>query len=699
MSLLGTPIKISTRIFVSLGFVFALAAVLTMILVRDELQRQALSEAEDKAQIILNNEAALFDFFTHELRPRLLKFTEPFRPADYFDPTWMSATYALREVEQRFKSISSHPYLEKMATIGARNPANEADEYERNFIVKLNADPLLVKKTEVGMLDGQPYFILLRRGWDMDESCLMCHGDPQDAPVGMVKRYGSEAGFNRDIDKAHTAISVRVPLNEPYAEAEDFSIRLSGLFLSILASLFLVQHLLQKRLLFNPLQKIRAKALQIAASDRHLGERIDPPGGRELSELTEAFNIMSNGLKIRVSEREAAEEALQKAHSLLEKRVERRTSELSLAYEKLKLEIEEKNRVQEALIDERDFVESLINTAHAIILVLDSEGRIVRFNPYLEELSGYSLDEVRGKDWFDIFLLPSDRKRLRGVFLTPAKQVRGYVNRILTKDGHERQIEWHNESLSRLDGNRVGILSIGQDITERKKAEEALKLSEARLRALYSQLLTTQEEERREIAKEVHDSIGSPLAGLKIGLENVLIQTQKAPRKRTDSDSLRALADLAQHAMRECRRIMTDLRPTVLDDYGIVATIGWFCDRLQTVNPGISIENRILVTEKEVPESLRIVLFRIVQEAINNAVRHSWAATITVSLVRYDDSLELEVRDDGCGFDLKSVLGRKDPEGGIGISNMMERTELSGGTFRIESKQAEGTTVSARWAL
>ncbi len=691
--------KISTRIFFSLGFVFALAALLTMILVRDELQRQALSEAEDKAQIILNNQAALFDYLTQELRPRLFKLTEPFRPADYFDPTWMSATYALRVVDQRFKSISSHGYLEKMATVGARNPVNEADEYERNFIRELNGDPLLVKKTEVEILDGQPYFLFLRRGWDMDETCLMCHGDPRDAPVGLVKYYGSEAGFNRDIDKAHTAVSIRIPLNETYAEAENFSIRLSGLFLSILASLFLIQHLLQKRLLFNPLQKIRVKALQIAASDRHLGERIDPPGGRELSELTEAFNIMSEGLKIRVIEREAAEDALHKAHSLLEKRVERRTSELSLAYEKLKLEIEEKNRAEEALIHERDFVESVINTAHAIILVLDSEGRIVRFNPYLEELSGYRLDEVSGMDWFDTFLHPSDRKRLRKVFLMPTRPVRGYVNRILTKEGQERQIEWYNENLNGLDGNRVGILSIGQDITERKKAEEALKLSEARLRTLYSQQLTAQEEERREIAKEVHDSIGSPLAGLKIGLENVLMQTQKARMKRTDPDSLRALADLAQHAMRECRRIMTDLRPSVLDDYGIVATIGWFCDRLQTVNPGISIEKKILVTEKEVPESLRIVLFRIVQEALNNAVRHSWAENITVSLLRYNDSLELSVRDDGCGFDLKSVLGRKDPEGGIGISNMMERTELSGGIFRIESKPAEGATVFARWSF
>lgn len=696
MSLQRAPMKISTRIFISLGFVFALAALVTLILVRDELKQQAANEAEAKAQIILDNQFAVFDYFTHELRPSLLKFTEPFRPADYFDPAWMSASYALRIIDQRFRGIGSHGYFEKMCAVGARNPANEANEYERNFILDLNRDPRLMQKSEVGMLDGQPYFTVLRRGFEMEESCLLCHGNPKDAPAGLIMRYGDKAGFNRDVGKAHTAISVRIPLKATYAEAETFSIRLSGLFLSILASLFLIQHLLQKRLFFNPLKKIRDKALQIAASDRHLGEKIIPPRGRELSELTEAFNRMSDSLKIRVCERELAEDALQKAQALLEKRVERRTAELSLAYEKLKLEIEGKNRVEEDLIHERDFVESLVNTARAIILVLDSEGRIVRFNPYMEEISGYRLDDVQGKDWFDVFLHPSDQARLRGVFLNmiPTRQVRGYVNRILTRDGQERQIEWYNENLNRLDGDRIGILSIGQDITERKKAEEALKLSESRLRILYAQLLTAQEEERREIAKEVHDSIGSPLAGLKIGLENALMQVQK---KKTDPESLRALADLAQHAMRECRRIMTDLRPSVLDDYGIVATIGWFCDRLQTVNPGIKIEKQILVSEKEVPESLRIVLFRIVQEALNNAARHSGAGNITVSLLSYDDSLELRVRDDGCGFDLKSVTARKDTEGGIGISNMMERTELSGGSFRIETREGDGTSVFARW--
>ncbi|MFZ2447647.1 MAG: DUF3365 domain-containing protein [Syntrophobacteraceae bacterium] len=697
MSFLRLPVKASTRLFLSLGLLFALATLITLLAVRDELMKQAVVEAESKARIILTHEIAAHEYFSQELRPTLLEWSKPFRDEDYFEASWMSSSYALRRIGLRFNDLIPEDYYEKICTIDARNPGNEANDYERDFILELNRDPYLVKKSKVEMIDGQPYFVVVRRGLVMEESCLQCHGDPSKAPAGLIAQYGSERGFNRTLDKTVTAISVRVPLKETYAEAATFSIRLSGLFFTVLVFLFLIQHLLQRRLFLAPLQKIHDKALQIAASDLHLGERIAPPTGEELSELTEAFNRMSENLKVRVSEREAAEEALQKAQALLERRVEQRTAELSRAYEQLKLEIHEKNRVEEDLIHERDFVESLVNTAQAIILVLDNEGRTVRFNPYLEFISGYRLDDVRGKDWFDIFLAPGDSERIRGIFLPTdsTRRVRGYVYPIVTKEGKERQIEWYNEDLNRSDGTRIGILSIGQDITERKKAEEALKLSETRLRTLYSQLLKAQEEERRKISKEVHDSIGSPLAAVKIGLENACMQSEKG---RADPQSFRALVDLAQHAMRECRRIMTDLRPSVLDDYGIVATIGWFCDRFQMVNPDIRIEKRILVSERQVPESLRIVLFRVAQEALNNAARHSGASSITVSLER-DDKIELCIRDDGRGFDLKSVLARKSQDGGFGISNMEERTELSGGSFRIETGPGRGTAVFARWSF
>ncbi len=687
--------KISTRILMSFGAAFALAAVITVVAVRNELRRQAIVEAESKALIIMDHKMAVHNFVVAELRPKLLKWTEDFRPSSYFEPAWMSSTYAVRQVDDTFKALSPTKYYARHCAVDARDPDNEAGEYERGFLERLNLHPNLVTDSKVADLDGEPFFYILRRGLVMEAECLQCHGTPDRAPAGMVEMYGSERGFRREVGKTVSVISVRVPLKETYAEADSFSIRLSALFLTVLTGLFLVQHLLIKRLFLNPLRRIHGKALELAASDEHLGETIAPPPMLELAELTESFNRMSENLKIRVLEREGAEEALHLAQSMLEARVEARTGELSEAYEQLKAEIYEKSKVQEALIQQRDFVESLVNTAQTIILVLDNRGHIVRFNTYLEKLAGYTLEEVRGQDWFHIFLPLDHRSRVKQVFFRAfsGHQIKGYTAPVLTKSGEERQIEWYSARLKSEDSTTVGLLSIGQDITERKRAEEALRKSEMWLRSLYSQLLKAQEEERRRIAKEVHDSIGSPLAAIKMGLENAIMVSEKG---KVGLESLRALAELAQHSMRECRRIMTDLRPPVLDDYGIVATIKWLCDRFQIINPQIRIERRIDISEEDIPEPLRIVLFRIVQEALNNAARHSGAKIISVLLLKGKE-IQLCVHDDGCGFDMDSVLSRKAHEGGFGISNMKERTELSGGSFQLETDPEKGTTIYARW--
>jgi two-component system NtrC family sensor kinase len=154
---------------------------------------------------------------------------------------------------------------------------------------------------------------------------------------------------------------------------------------------------------------------------------------------------------------------------------------------KLEQEVTQRKRVEDDLRAERDFAEGLIETAQAIILVLDPEGRIVRFNPYLEEISGYRLEEVQGQDWFATFLPECDRDHIRAMFLKAVDdvQTRGNVNPIITKGGDKREIEWYDKTLKDDDGNVVGLLAIGQDITRRKWAEQALRDSEERYRSLF----------------------------------------------------------------------------------------------------------------------------------------------------------------------------------------------------------------------
>lgn len=146
------------------------------------------------------------------------------------------------------------------------------------------------------------------------------------------------------------------------------------------------------------------------------------------------------------------------ANENLEKRVNERTAEL---------------------IAEKDFAEGLIETARAIVLVLDTEGRIVRFNPYMEQLSGYRLEEVAGLDWFDTFLLKEEADWVHEIFDKAVTDVatKGVVNRILTRDGRERVIQWHDTTLKDAEKRIVGVLAIGHDITERVDIEERIRAS------------------------------------------------------------------------------------------------------------------------------------------------------------------------------------------------------------------------------
>ncbi len=146
-------------------------------------------------------------------------------------------------------------------------------------------------------------------------------------------------------------------------------------------------------------------------------------------------------------------------------------------------DITERKHMEAALRRERDFAESLIDTAQTIVLVLDKEGRILRFNPYMEEISGYQLMEVQGQDWFSTFLPEEDRDEIRQLFLRAVDdiQTRGNVNAIVTKDGRRRDIEWYDKTLKDVNGNLIGLLAVGQDVTERRHMQVDLHRYAARL--------------------------------------------------------------------------------------------------------------------------------------------------------------------------------------------------------------------------
>ncbi|MBU0492253.1 MAG: DUF3365 domain-containing protein [Chloroflexi bacterium] len=451
--------RIGIILNLGLGLVFALAAVLVVVLVNQNMHQQALVEAEAKSRVLIDRNLATHIYFTQILKPRLFEWTVPFRPADYFEPSWMSSTYAVREIDQYFRALSPAGYYVKDAAINARSPENEADAYERAFLDELNANPTLEARSTVRTIDGQPYLTVLRRGEMLEAACLRCHGDPADAPGDLVRIYGPDRSFGRQVGEVISAISIRVPLAAAYASADQVSWQLSTLLLLLLGALFVVQFGLYRWLLLMPLATIRNKALQIATDERHLGEEIPRFFGRELRELAQAFNALSINLR--------------RDRDQLEEHVRERTADLQSANEQLTHEVAERQRVEEDLRRERDFAEGLVAMAQVIVLVLDLDGHIVHINPYLEDISGYCLADVQGWDWFATFLPARDQARIRELFLQAVDdvQTQGNVNVIVTQDGREREIEWYDKTLKDASGRVIGLLSVGRDITERQQME------------------------------------------------------------------------------------------------------------------------------------------------------------------------------------------------------------------------------------
>jgi signal transduction histidine kinase len=238
---------------------------------------------------------------------------------------------------------------------------------------------------------------------------------------------------------------------------------------------------------------------------------------------------------------------------------------------------------------------------------------------------------------------------------------------------------------------RHTVNTLREEIEERKKIENRLQDSQDNLRHLSHRMLHTLESDRQKIARELHDSLGASLAAIKFSLEEKLAQMPTNPPD--DILSIESIVSYLTTTIKETKRISANLRPTILDDLGLLPTITWFCREFQSFYRNIRIEEKIRIREEEIDESMKIVIYRILQEAINNAAKHGNPNTINLVLTKKDSRVELTVDDDGNGFDLKDKLNSSDPMSGNGIQGMKERADICGGDFKILSHPGTGTRV------
>jgi signal transduction histidine kinase len=392
--------------------------------------------------------------------------------------------------------------------------------------------------------------------------------------------------------------------------------------------------------------------------------------------------------------------------------------------------------------------ELVVDALPQIVCLLDSAGRVVRVNRAIEHWSLGSVVESPGKHFHDLLHPGCDdpgcklltgvsvsRQRMRtearrayefrfrdpqlkriihvrvgrmrekseGLHAMAVTSAALIVQDVTALESAKARLEEVNQQLESMVAERTRELAdanrdLQNEITRCRAIEDQLRERTAELSQLSTNLINSQEQERKRIARELHDSIGQSLTALKYRLERAIVLERKGSGDGLPAEVERTVLAL-QEAADEVRRVALDLRPSVLDNLGASSAVAWFCRRFAASYPDLEVAFAgVTARDDEVPGRLETTIFRSLQELLNNVARHAKATRVDVSLRREKKEVILEVADDGVGLQ-RPLPHAAGAHGGHGTRNLKERAEMTGGRFKLRSGTPSGVVATLRWKL
>jgi PAS domain S-box-containing protein len=395
-------------------------------------------------------------------------------------------------------------------------------------------------------------------------------------------------------------------------------------------------------------------------------------------------NLRTVGQVLDITERKKAEADLLKAHEELESRVKQRTSELSETNRLLQVEIAQRVLAEDSLKKSEVKYRHLVQSANTIILEMNTEGKITFFNKFAEQFFGYSESEILGKSVVGTIVPPKDTadRDLKAMIDDILVNPRDYLhneNENIKRNGDRVWIVWTNQPLFDDKGKLREILCVGMDHTEQKLTEEMLT-QQAREQATA--------EERNRLARDLHDAVSQTIFSASLisdVLPRLWERDEKEGRKR-----LEEVRQLTRGALAEMRTLLLELRPDSL----VEAELEYL---LKQLGESITGRSRVPVTVNlagrcDVPVEVKVSLYRIAQEALNNVAKHANAGEAVIDLKCKPDKVVLQVTDNGKGFNVRGV-----PPNSLGLGIMRERAREINAVLSIKSQPEKGTNIKIVW--